>query len=380
VDTGWKALVARWAEAGVIDSETADRIRVFEEQRPQTAAGWRWPVVLALAAGALMLGAAVLLFVSAHWDTLSPAMRFSVVVAMVTVFHLGGAAMADRSPAMASSLHAVGTVALGAAIFLSGQIFNLDEHWPSGVMLWAAGAVLGWALLRNASQLALTATLLPAWLLSEWTERTRWSAFAGSGRVAACGSFLLALAYFTAPGRGAISRERRVLLWLGGLALLPAAGFLSTDFGRIAGFAQPGPPPLSTSTHVIGWILALGLPMTVAVATRRRLAWMTAVAILWAVGVTYARTVTGDVSVYGLWAIGAAGLVFWGLHDKRTERINMGTVLFAVTVLAFYFSHVMDKLERSMSLAGLGVLFLAGGWALERTRRRLAQQARGART
>jgi hypothetical protein len=37
----------------------------------------------------------------------------------------------------------------------------------------------------------------------------------------------------------------------------------------------------------------------------------------------------------------------------------------------FYFSSVMDKLDRSLGLIMLGVLFLAGGWLLERTRRRL---------
>jgi hypothetical protein len=40
-------------------------------------------------------------------------------------------------------------------------------------------------------------------------------------------------------------------------------------------------------------------------------------------------------------------------------------------VLFFYFSNVMDKLGRSASLAGMGMLFLLGGWMLERTRRQL---------
>ena len=40
-------------------------------------------------------------------------------------------------------------------------------------------------------------------------------------------------------------------------------------------------------------------------------------------------------------------------------------------MLWFYFSNVMDKLGRAASLAGLGILFLAGGSALERVRRRL---------
>jgi len=44
---------------------------------------------------------------------------------------------------------------------------------------------------------------------------------------------------------------------------------------------------------------------------------------------------------------------------------------FAITVGWFYFSNIMDKFGRSLGLIGLGILFLAGGWALERTRRRL---------
>jgi hypothetical protein len=379
VEPGWKALVARWAEAGVIDAETAGRIRAFEEQHPQTT-GRRWPVLLALAAGALMLGAAVLLFVSAHWDALSPSMRFGLVIAMVSVFHVTGAAMADRSPAMASTLHAVGTVALGAGIFLAGQIFNLNEHWPSGVLLWAGGAVLGWALLRSPAQLALAAILAPAWLVSEWSDRTRWAMFNEGGPVAACGIFLLALAYFTAPGRERPGPERRVLLWIGGVILLPAASFLSTDFARTAGFLPSGRPPLPHIVLAIGWTMAAALPMAVAFVLRRQTAWIEAVAIAWAVALVHLRPIAGTLSVYPWWAVGAVGLVYWGLREGRSERINMGAVIFGLTVMAFYFSEVMSKLERSASLAGLGVLFLAGGWALERTRRRLVKQAQGGRT
>jgi hypothetical protein len=40
-------------------------------------------------------------------------------------------------------------------------------------------------------------------------------------------------------------------------------------------------------------------------------------------------------------------------------------------VIWFYFSDIFDKVGRSLGLIGLGVLFLAGGWALERWRRRL---------
>ena len=70
-------------------------------------------------------------------------------------------------------------------------------------------------------------------------------------------------------------------------------------------------------------------------------------------------------------SLGAIGLIAWGLKEASKERINLGVAGFALTVFVFYFSNVMDKLGRSASLIGLGVLFLLGGWALEKVRRRL---------
>jgi len=42
----------------------------------------------------------------------------------------------------------------------------------------------------------------------------------------------------------------------------------------------------------------------------------------------------------------------------------------------FYFSNVMDKLGRSASLMGLGLLFLILAWGLERTRRQLVAKVK----
>lgn len=59
------------------------------------------------------------------------------------------------------------------------------------------------------------------------------------------------------------------------------------------------------------------------------------------------------------------------------ERINLGIVGFGLTILVFYFSSVMDKLDRSASLIGLGLLFLLLGWFLEKLRRRLVARVEG---
>ena len=162
----------RWVEAQILDPHLADRIRQFEsEQFPQRRA--RWPVIMALVFGGIMLAAGVLLFVSAHWDELSPFQRMSLLVLAVGAFHLAGALSLDRFRALGIALHAVGTVALGGAIAMAGQIFNMQEHWPSAILLWAIGAIAGYLLLGDWPHLALSAILIPSWLAGEWGKPLR---------------------------------------------------------------------------------------------------------------------------------------------------------------------------------------------------------------
>jgi len=64
-------------------------------------------------------------------------------------------------------------------------------------------------------------------------------------------------------------------------------------------------------------------------------------------------------------------LIWWGVREVSRALVNLGIVGFAISVGWFYFSNLYDKMGRSLGLIGLGVLFLAGGWALEKTRRSL---------
>src|SRR5687767_757370 len=237
----WNGWVIRWVEAGLIDDGTAHRIRAYEAAGARTT-GLRWPILIALAFGGLMVGGGVLLFVAAHWDALSPAMRFALVIAMVGGFHVAGAVTADRFPGMAMTLHTIGTVALGGGIALAGQIFNLDEHWPGGILMWAVGAGAGWWVLRQVPQLALLAMLAPGWLVSEWMVAVGPHSEPAATRVAACGVFLCAMAYLTAVRDGRTAEWRRALFWIGAVGLLPAA--LGLAFATSRGWwHNPSAPP-----------------------------------------------------------------------------------------------------------------------------------------
>ncbi|HWQ09209.1 MAG TPA: DUF2157 domain-containing protein, partial [Holophaga sp.] len=307
-------------------------------------------------------------------DTMSPSARFAAALCHVAVFHAVGAFFQARMPRLAMALHGIGTLALGAGIFLAGQIFNLQEHWPTAILLWAAGAWAGFWLLGDWVQGLLAALLTPGWLVGEWTVATQhgWLMAEGSQRILAVGLFSLAIAYLTLRRGDGDSLVHRALGWTGGIALIPCAFglvFSTFDQGWTEHIALPG------RLAALGWSAALGLPLLVALFRRRTRTWMNAVALLWAV----LAGSMGDRQweIYAWCALGAVGLAAWGLHEARRERVNLGVAGFAITVVCFYFSDVMDKLGRSLGLMGLGVLFLLGGWQLERLRRRLNARIAG---
>jgi hypothetical protein len=281
----------------------------------------------------------------------------------VTCFHAGGAAVAGRFEALSIAMHTVGTIALGAGIALAGQIFNLSEHWPAAILLWAFGAALGWLLLGHWTQAAIVAILAPWWLAGEWIAR-----HPGSHEVPVfAGLCALSFTYLSARNSDNDSTLRRALGWIGGLALLPSAALLADGgWERIQMTRFP-----STAALAVAWAVAIGVPLAVSFLLRRREGVWAACFVVWTAGFGLCR---GGIPAYLVCALGAAGLAAWGIREFRAERINLGIAGFAMTVFTFYFSEVMDKLGRSASLVAIGILLLGGGWLLERTRRRLMAQ------
>ncbi|HLV67833.1 MAG TPA: DUF2157 domain-containing protein [Polyangiaceae bacterium] len=428
----WRRDLERWRTAGILDEPTIRRI-VEYEAASKRARPVPWLAIVALGFGALSLGAGVLLFVAAHWDALSPNHRFALVLSMVGLFHLGGALAAPRVPWFASALHATGTASLGAALYLTAQIFNLHENWTGGLFLWALGALLAWALLKSAPQAAFAAVLAPAWLVAE--RAVRLAPGTGVDLPAAQGLTLASIVYLlarlpepdaddTRPRRDRHAATRRVLSIVGAIGLFPSVAYLFLalqtpwqPYGVEPSTRPVGPGELAAHAVAFALPLALGLvlrrrdawyfvPVAVWVGTLSVLdldrprpllvAWFSCFVAACALSLWGARDriraierlgLAGTIaSMLGLlvWATEnettwvfaacaalAAAVVASGVHLTKKDTINTGVLLFALTVAFFYFSAVMDKLGRSLSLIGLGVVFLGGGYLLERARRRL---------
>ena len=375
----------RWRSAGLIDETTESSIRAYESAEAQPT-GRRWQVILALLMGGILLGAGVLLFVAAHWDDVPPRWRLAMVLSMLALFHGAGVIARERFDGFATAMHALGTVAAGAAIALVGQIFNMQEHWPAAVMLWALSALAGWWLLGDQFQQTLTLLLVPAWLISEWCDRA--SVYDGSsvylGRMIA----VLAAVYLTAF----IHSRRRVvfgiLFGVAGVSLFVCIRILANGWEHYAFRHEWGflPMPLRATAFAI-LLLSLGFGWYV---SRQSLVpagvvAMTAFVLPWAHSVVSETTFNGstgrhseaNLAAYALVAAASVFLAWWGVHEGSKALVNYGIAAFALTVMWFYFSDVMDKLGRSLGLIMLGVLFLAGGWMLETMRRKLVRSIPG---
>jgi len=284
---------------------------------------------------------------------------------MVAIFHIAAGLSASRVPVMGTGLHFAGSVALGAGVFLSGQIFNLQEHWPGGILLWAAGAVIAWLVLRQWPQALLASVQIPAWLCSEWSVAT--DRYQGAWQITAQAVALLAILYFSVPQRAAHRHLRAGLMWIGCFALLPSIAvlFWLSDTGGSSGERLPA------------WLLVIGygaayIPtLGIAIVARRRNAIPIVLAAVWVLvlGLIGHRSRSDPRVISYLWlAVGACGLCYWGVLRNRKLFINFGTVIFALDVIVFFFSDVLDKLGRSEGLILMGILFLALGWVLYRVR------------
>jgi uncharacterized membrane protein len=374
------AMLNRWQKAGVLDAEAARRIRAFELELTRPA-GLGWQVTVALILGAIAVACGVVLFVSAHWDDLGPGVRFALVIAMVAVFHLGGAWAREHFHGLSTALHAVGTVSTGAAIALVGQIFNIQEHWPAAILLWAIAAAAGWILLQDEAQEILTLLLFPAWILSEL-------AFAAEGHIGEevyVGRFLIvwAVLYLTVF----LGSKRKVVQGI--LFAASAIGALVGIVFLLDGWRSWGQHTfLAFGTRVWGWIDIAALPLCFALIKLRKSLIPVAVAIAFAIPLPWCQRIWTEYYNYGdahgsfvrnepnlaahaLVAAFAVFLIWWGVHQASKALVNLGIVGFAIAVGWFYFSDIFDKVGRSLGLIGLGILFLAGGWALEKARRRL---------
>jgi uncharacterized membrane protein len=155
-----EADLERWESDGVITPAAVAALRIA---LPPLAPGINIAVVVAIVGG-LLIAAAFLAFVAAHWIEIARLSRLAMLFAGILSAHGLGAwfARAGR-PVLAELCAAVGAIIFGAAIALVGQMYHLGGDFAGGMLLWSIGALATAALTGSRGALAVALTAASIW-------------------------------------------------------------------------------------------------------------------------------------------------------------------------------------------------------------------------
>ncbi|WP_441233203.1 DUF2157 domain-containing protein [Bradyrhizobium sp. 930_D9_N1_4] len=156
-----EADLTQWEADGVIAPMAAASIR---NVLPPVSPGINIAVVVGIVGG-LLIAAAFLAFVAAHWTEIARLLRFAILLAGMIVAGGLGAWFATSGRAVLADLCAsIGAIIFGAGIALVGQMYHLGDDFAGGMLLWSIGAFA--AALLTGSRGALAIGLVAACI---WT-------------------------------------------------------------------------------------------------------------------------------------------------------------------------------------------------------------------
>ncbi len=389
------AEVERWRQERLIGARHAAAIlRRYGLTTEAAERGWRLGRTVSILAilGAILVGIGIILLIAANRQEfdISRGAKVALIMGSAVFLYLVGYVLKYELsfPRVGGAIIFLGAVFYGAAVFLIGQVYNVQANDPRLLLYWFVGVIPLAYVTRSASILALSLLVASAGLgmrAATWLEHTH------SGELATIRTIPLyvmlgVLFYFLAPLHERFEPLRglhRPLLLAGLMAVM--VGLLLLGF-RVF-FEDPGDiPDMPASLLQMYAVLAALAVAAVAGAlyvSRRALGTVpqeAAVALV-LVGMAFAtlyvpfKEANAYVVLYNaLLLVVIFGTTAIGVASGREEHINIALAFFAVLVITRYFDWAWGLYERSLFFMGAGALALAAAFLLEFYRRRLLRR------
>ena len=381
-----------WQRDGTVTAEQAQAILARYPDYPpgHEASRRRQGLVTGLSIlGGILIGLGVITFFAANWDEISRGVKLASLIAGMLLSYGAGYAIWQRSgpTAYAVAFVLLGCIIYGAGVHLIGQIYHISVNHPNLSMFWFLGVAPLAYVTRSRPVMFLAIVLFlaaVAFRQQDWLE-----AIDGSGAAIALAALYMALgAFLYAAGKA----KRQIEGWesLGGLfqalGLITAfAALYLLTFHDL--FDNPGTIGGASLAY---WGLAYGAS-AVAIGVTGGMAWLRArqgeqvtaelaeagaIAVLLAAAHVAVRVSAGWDPLYpivfnALFALSALGLMASGYLRDHRGRVNLSIVFIALYVITRYFEYSIDLLDSSLLFSGAGVILLAGGYLLDRGRRRM---------
>ena len=385
--------VEEWERDGTITAGQAQEIlaRYPEDSADYEAARRRQALVVGFSVlGAVLVGLGIITFFAANWDEIPRGVKLGALVAGVALSYGAGYLLWQRLgyTAVGIALVLLGCIIFGAGVHLIGQIYHVPVDHPDLTAFWFLG-VLPLAYAIRSRPVAVLAIVL--FLAAVGFRLSYWDQFVGRvdeiGFVAVYAGMGLAI---YAVGRvkqqfpeweslGGAFRAVGLVVAFGALYLLTFEGLHGGNV-IVEGLAFRY------------WSLAYAVA-AVAVASLAWVVWRQGwnlrsspidIIELAAVVVLLAAVVhipSDDEVIYTivfnvLFALSVLGLLVSGYLRGNEGRVNLALGLIALFIITRYFEYSTTLFDLSLVLVGAGVILLAGGFLLERGRRRLLASMR----
>lgn len=97
--------------------------------------------------GAILIGTGILSFIAANWDVIPKAGKFILILIGLIGSYFTGWLLEKEYPKTSKSFYYIGLIIFGAGIFLIGQMFHFTSEAQQAFLAWACGAIpLAWYL------------------------------------------------------------------------------------------------------------------------------------------------------------------------------------------------------------------------------------------
>lgn len=424
-----------WVEKGWV-RPGADQ-EILKYTAAQHGGGDRHVIALSLM-GVILLGAGVITFFAAHWSGMSKLAKLLVLFGGMSAAYIAAAITAIRGnlPRISESLWLLGVLLFGANIMLIAQIYNIDSHYPDGVLMWALGGLLvayaASAQMAMAGAIALAvlwsgmeildfesthwgfllfwATCLPAIYRKAWLPALQlamigllfWSTFIFASLSRNYGNALYLmqiyfLAYLSLFVGGMLLATQERTQGLAPIvkhyaAVAAALAFFALTF---PGLQRSSPVWAGISSNLLSDAAWLGITLAaasllagLAIWHRRaspvaehaaHLKWGRLLLAIIGVLLTASLLLHGEhdgmmALLFNLAFFGSVvWLMFHAVHFGDKFLLNLAFLLFSIWLLSRYFDTFWTLFDRSFFFMAGGALLLAGGYVLEKQRRKLKQ-------
>ena len=155
-----------WIQKGLVPAENRDAI--LQSVSTGSAVG-RLETIIAVF-GAILIGAGALSFVGANWAAMTKAARLFVLFGGMSLaygiaiwFHHQGRA------AIGQAFVLLGVLLFGANIWLIAQTYNINSHYPDGLLMWGLGALAAAYLVPSLASLGAALVIGGYWTFLETT-------------------------------------------------------------------------------------------------------------------------------------------------------------------------------------------------------------------